>query len=135
MKSIRAVAIAALIFLGATAVIGAVPLIIDPSGAMLSIPLSLLEYSPFSDYLIPGLILLVANGLLSFAVTVILLRRSSRSGWWVMLQGCVLFGWITIEVPMIRSVVWAHYVYWAVAIVLMVCGWLLRGEAATPAGS
>ncbi len=128
MKLIRWIAIATLIFLGVTALIGALPLIIDPSGALLRMPLSLLEHSPFSDYLIPGIILLVADGLLSFLVLIFVLRRVPRCGWWIALQGCVLFGWITIEVVMIRAVVWAHWVYWAVALVLIVCGWLLRDE-------
>lgn len=131
MKLIRAIAVLALVFLGITALIGAIPLIIDPSGTILSMPLSLLEHSPFSDFLIPGVILLVAECMLSFLVLAMLLRKSSRYGWWVALQGCVLFGWITIQVMMIRLVVWAHYVYWAIALILVVCGWLLRNDGAS----
>ena len=133
MRLIRSIAIASLIFLGVTALIGAIPLIIDSSGALLRMPLSLLEPSPFSDYLIPGIILLVSDGLLDFLVLIFVLRRVSRYGWWVVLQGCVLFGWITIEVVMIRAVFWAHYVYWALALVMIWCGWLLRGDPAKPA--
>jgi hypothetical protein len=129
-EALRMVAIVTLILLGISALIGAIPLIIDPSGAMLRMPLSLLEHSPFSDYLIPGIILLVADGLLSFLVLISVLRRVPRCGWWVVLQGCVLFGWITIEVVMIRAVFWAHYVYWAVALVMVWCGWLLKDEGA-----
>jgi hypothetical protein len=129
MKSVRAIAIAALIFLGVTSLIGAVPLILAPSGVMLRMPLSLLEHSPFTNFLIPGIILLTANGLLSFVVLALLLRRSALYAWWVVLQGCVLAGWITIEVAMIRAAIWAHYVYWAVALVMILCGWLLRNDA------
>jgi hypothetical protein len=133
MKPIRMVAIATLVFLGIGALIGAIPLIIDPSGAILRMLLSLLEHSPFTDYLFPGIILLVAVGLLSMVVLVMLLRRSRRYGWWIALQGFVLLGWITIEVVMIRMLAWAHYLYWAVAAVLIVCGWLLRNDPAIPA--
>lgn len=65
MNSIRIVAIVTLAFLGITACIGAVPLILDPSGKLLMMPLILLEHSPFCSYLVPGLILLFGNGLLA----------------------------------------------------------------------
>ncbi len=133
MKIIRSVAIAALIFLGITSLIGAAPLIVDSSGTMLRMPLSLLEHSPFRSFLIPGIILLTANCLLSFWVLALALRKALRYGRWIALQGCVLFGWITVEVVMIRAVVWAHYIYWAVAVLLILCGWLLRKDAAKPA--
>jgi hypothetical protein len=126
MKLVRVAAIAALIFLGITSLVGAVPLIVDPSGKMLSMPLSLLEHSPFGSYLVPGMILLTANCLLSFAVLTLVLLNASHYGRWIVLQGCVLAGWITVQIAMIRTVIWAHYVYLAVAGVLILCGWLLR---------
>lgn len=131
MKLVRMTAIATLIFLGVTALIGSVPLILDPSGAMLKMPLSLLEHSPFSSFLVPGIILMVANSLLSFFVLVLVLRRTRQYGWWLAGQGCVIGGWISIQVMMIRTVVWAHLVYWAIALILIVCGWLLRKDSAS----
>ena len=128
MKTIRIVAIVALVFLGITACIGAVPLILDPSGKILRMPLSLLEHSPFRSYLIPGLILFFGNGLLSALVLMLALRRTYGYGWWIVLQGCVITGWITTQILMIRMVIWAHYVYLAIGLELVVCGWLLRKE-------
>ena len=125
MKLVRAIAIAALAFLAITALIGSVPLIMEPSGARLSMPLSLLEHSPFSSFLIPGLILLLANCLLSSLVLAFTLRKVSGYGRWIALQGLVLVGWISVQVMMIRVVIWAHYVYGAVALILILCGWLL----------
>lgn len=130
MKLVRVVAVAMLAFLGITALFGAVPMIMDPSGAMLGMPLSLLEHSPFSSFLIPGLVLFCANCLLSFWVLAVALRKMSGYGWQIVMQGCVLTGWISVQVIMIRTVVWAHYVYWAVALILILCGWLLRNDAA-----
>ena len=130
MKLVRMVAIVMLFFLGITALLGSVPMIMDPSGAMLSIPLSLLEHSPFSNFLIPGVILLCANCLLSFFVLALALRKSSGYGWQIAVQGCVLAGWISVQVTMIRSVNGLHYLYWLVALILILCGWLLRNDAA-----
>ncbi len=97
---------------------------------MLRMPLSLLEHSPFSSFLIPGILLLAANSLLSLFALALVLRRTTRYGWWIAAQGCVIGGWITVQVLMIRTVIWMHYVYWAIALILIVCGWLLRNEAA-----
>src|SRR5579871_5771720 len=131
MKILRALAIATLVFLGVTSVIGGVQLIADSSGRMLQMPLSLLDHSPFSSFLIPGIILLTANGLLSIAVLALVLRKASRYGWWIALQGCVIGGWISIQVLLIRQLIWAHYVYWATALILILCGWLLRNATSS----
>ena len=128
MKPARTIAIIALAFLAISSCIGAVPLIIDPSGGILKMPLSLLDHSPFRSFLIPGLILLFANGIFSLAIWVAALRKMKGYGLWVALQGCVLFGWITIEVFLIRAVSWPHFIYWAVGVVLIVSGAVtLRG--------
>jgi len=131
MKIVRALAIATLGFLGVGAVAGAVPLIMDPSGKWMGMPISLLDHSPFHSFLIPGIILLLSNGLLSLAILVMAIRRSPHYGWWVVFQGCVLTGWITVEVIMMRTAVWPHYLYWAIGIVLIALGLALTRESRT----
>jgi len=122
MRYARGVAIVFLAFLGISSIAGAVPLILDPSGGLLRMPSSFLQHSPFRSFLIPGIILMVANGLLSLAILVAVIRKVNGYGRWVAFQGCVIFGWITVEVLMIRLVHWAHFVYWGVGIVLFVAG-------------
>ncbi|UCD78165.1 MAG: hypothetical protein JSW26_22570 [Desulfobacterales bacterium] len=50
------------IFIGITAVMGGFGLVSDPTGNKMDVPLGLLKNSPFTSYLIPGLILLIFNG-------------------------------------------------------------------------
>jgi hypothetical protein len=128
MKAARVIAVVTLLFLGLSSCAGGVPLILDPTGGILKMSLSLLDHSPFRTFLIPGLILLLGNGALSLAIVVPVMRKARSSGMWVGLQGCVLFGWITVEVIMLRAVAWPHFVYWGVALVLLACGWVLRRE-------
>lgn len=128
MKVMRAVAIATLAFLGIGAVAGGWMLIADPTGKRLSMPMSLLDHSPFHSFLIPGIILLVANGVLSLAIMLAAIRRSAGYGWWVAFQGCVLTGWIKVEVIMMRLVAWPHYVYWGIGLVLIATGLALRTD-------
>jgi hypothetical protein len=135
MKTVRIVSLVTLGFLGVTAMMGGIPLMLDPSGGMLHMPLSLLAQTPFHNFLIPGIILLTTNGLSSLAVLVATVQRVRGYAYLVGMQGFVIAGWITVEVIMLHAVVWPHVVYWAVGAVLIVCAWALRRErrAATPA--
>ena len=126
MKAARVISIGALLFLAVSSCIGAIPLIVDPSGGILKMPTTFLDHSPFHTFLIPGLILLFANGILGFAITIAVILKRKDHGLWVVFQGCVLFGWITIEVFMIRVVIWAHFAYWALAVVLIGAGLGIR---------
>jgi hypothetical protein len=128
MKGIRVLALVALGFLSVTSMMGGIPLIVDPSGGLLHMPLNLLEHSPFHSFLIPGIILFAANGLMSLAIFVLALRRRVGYGVMTAFQGCVIAGWITVEVIVLRAVVWPHYVYWAVGLILIVCGIMLRRD-------
>ena len=132
MKTVRMVALVALALLSITAAWGGVLLIANPSGSAMKIPVSVLEHSPFDTFLIPGILLLASSGVLGAVVFVMALVRARAYGWWVAFQGCVLFGWITVEVVLLRTVVWLHYVYWGLGLLLIGCGWTLRhqGKAA-----
>ena len=128
MKVVRAIAIATLAFLGIGAAAGGLMLIADPTGKRIGMPLSFLDHSPFQSFLIPGIILLVANGILSLLIMAATIRRSAGYGWWVAFQGCVLTGWITVEVIMMRVAAWPHYIYWGIGLVLIVTGLALRTD-------
>ncbi|MEZ4621512.1 MAG: hypothetical protein R2867_39255 [Caldilineaceae bacterium] len=51
------------VFIGIGAVAGGLGLALDPSGASLGTPLELLEETPFTTFLIPGIVLFTVNGL------------------------------------------------------------------------
>jgi hypothetical protein len=64
LKTARNLHLFLLAFLGLSAIGGGGALIISPSGKLLGgLPLSILEHSPFNDFLIPGIILFVVLGL------------------------------------------------------------------------
>jgi hypothetical protein len=47
--------------IGISAIVGGLGMVLDPSGSSMSLPPDMLEASPFSDFLIPGLVLLTIN--------------------------------------------------------------------------
>ena len=128
MKTVRVVALIALGFLGVTSMMGAIPMILAPSGRLLHMPLSLLGHSRFHSFLIPGLILFAANGVLSLVILGAALRRTREYGNLIILQGFVIAGWITAQVILLQFVAWPHLVYWGVGLVLMGCGVVLRRD-------
>lgn len=88
------------LFVGLWAVIGGVGLVTG-SIAFLQMPVTYLQGTPFSDYTIPGLVLLVVVGGSSlFAATTILTRRA-LSVLVSALAGVMLIGFEVVEVAII----------------------------------
>ena len=123
MKFLRFLSMGLLLFLGLGALVGAIPMILYPKNNQWGLmPLSLLQYSPFDSYLIPGFILLVSSGLLALWVFWLVLQQTPRHGLWTAFQGCVLLGWLTVECLLLRVVAWPHIMYGAVGLGLLICG-------------
>jgi hypothetical protein len=81
MKVVTKIAvILLLLFNGVGAFYGGGSLILQADGSGLGMNVSLLERSPFSDFLIPGIVLFVVNGISSFiALVFVLLNHPKRS--------------------------------------------------------
>lgn len=114
-----------LLFNAIGALYGGWSLITHPDGSDLQLSLDLLEQTPFDNYLIPGIILFVGNGLCSLAVFVVMMLNIKVYSWLVMLQGVVLTGWIIIQMILIQTVYFLHVILGSVGLLLIVCGWVL----------
>src|ERR1700690_3398401 len=86
-----------LALLGVGAFAGGVALVSKPDGSVMKLPLSYLAGSPFSDFLIPGLILGGLFGVGSFVVAALCLRRVALSPYLAFAIGCGQMIWITVE--------------------------------------
>lgn len=64
-----------LLFNAIGAFYGSYMLIADPAGVEIGLPPGMLEGSPFHNYLVPGLVLLLVNGVLPAAAAYGLIRR------------------------------------------------------------
>jgi hypothetical protein len=105
---------------------GGYNLIIYPDCSSLQLSLDWLQYSPFSDYLLPGILLLVFNGIFSLFVLIWLIIGKRHFALLVVLQGVILTGWIVIQMIMLRSAVGIQLFFLAVGLLLLITGWLLR---------
>ena len=125
-KNLTLLAAFLLVINGAGAIYGGWNLISHPDGSGFGIPLYILKYSPFDDFLIPGIILFVMNGVLSFVVLAMLIKKKRKYPWYVIGEGAILFGWIFIQVIMIRAVGVLHIIFGSIGILLIICGWKLK---------
>jgi len=77
-------------------------LISDPSGTYMLMPIGLLEHSPFDNYLIPGIILFIANGLFSSYTLYMVFTRHTLYSRFIFLQGIILTMWIIVQVVLLQ---------------------------------
>jgi len=115
-----------LLFNGIGALYGGWSLIAYPDGSNLQMPLEWLEHTPFSDYLIPGIILFIANGLCSIFVFAALLFKHPKTALLVMAQGLILVGWIVVQVLMVQKYHPLQLILGIVGIGLIATGYLRR---------
>ena len=86
-----------LIVLGVGGLYGGILFVLDPSGAAMGVPLSLLDGLPLSNFLVPGLFLLGVMGLAPLALVVAVWRRWPSTWPALMGLGAVLLLWLAGE--------------------------------------
>jgi len=129
MKTLRILAILLLLFNGTGAIFGGWSFIQDPTGNDLKIPLIYLEHSPFKDFLIPGIILFVFNGLFSLITMLWTAFQWKHHAWLIILQGALLTGWIIIQMIMLRQFSYFQPIFGGIGIALLVIGFVLKGKS------
>lgn len=111
---------------GVGAIYGGSNLIVHPDGSSIQLSLDLLKHTPFQNYLIPGIILLVANGLFSvFAFTALVLRIPNYAQL-IIMQGVVLTEWILTQMVLIQTVYFLHFILGSIGMALVIIGFLLN---------
>ncbi len=127
---------ASVIFLfinGTGALWGGAGLIYDPTGDYMQMPLSLLEHSPFHDYLVPGIILFIANGLFSMFVLFMMVKNHPLYARFIFLQGVILAMWITVQVAMLQILYLPlHLPFFLVGVFLIIAGIIISASEKTP---
>lgn len=123
------------VLLGVGAVISGGLLMAAPDGHLMQMPVSMLEHSPFANFLIPGAILFTLLGIYPLGVAYGLWKRP---GWrwpdainpfkvlhwsWAgsLAAGVIVVIWIVVEVVMLRAFEFLHalYLVWGIVLVLL----------------
>jgi hypothetical protein len=128
-KLLRTISIVLLFIIGLNAMAAGYSFMVEPTGKDIGISTEYLRYSPFADFFIPGLVLFFANGVLSILTAVVTIKQLTYYRELLVIQGCILLGWIVIQVAMLRDFNLLHAVCSATGIILIIIGWKLRQEA------
>lgn len=88
--------------------------------------LGMFEHSPFSDFLIPGIVLLLINGLGSIAGSITSFRLFRCAAEIGLVLGAFLIAWIILQVYWIHAFHWLHALYLCLGVVEIILAWLLR---------
>lgn len=88
------------IFVGIGAIPAGMMFILQPDGAGI-VPVDALAGSPFPNFLVPGIFLLLVNGIGSLTGAYLTFRRHPLAGWAGMGLGLFLVLWIVIQVSIL----------------------------------
>ena len=114
------IAIAALILLGIGATAGGIALVWKPDGSVMHMPLAYLDDSPFSDYLIPGLILGGLFGIGSLVVAALGLMRLRIAPFLAFVIGCGQMIWIAVQLTIIDELSFLHPTMFGVGLLIAI---------------
>jgi hypothetical protein len=130
-RNVRVVLVAVDLFGAVSAIVGAIGLV----AGFMAIPLSVLAGTPFADFTVPAVLLGVVVGGTALAAAAIgafgprpIEALASAAA------GCVMAGWMVIEVAMIGLGSWLQPTYFAVGLVMLGLAGLLQWAKAHRTG-
>jgi len=90
-----------MLFQGISGLFGGFALVMDSTGELLQMPLSMLDGSPFESYLVPGIILLTILGIFPMIVLYGLWKKLDWAWSGALIVGAALIIWIGVEIWMV----------------------------------
>lgn len=109
-------------FNGFSGVLGGVMLVKDPTGDSLFMKLEWLTGTPFSDFLIPGIILLVFNGLGNLLGVIMTISKKARRAEYAMAFGMIMMIWIITQVVMLGYLSVLQPLYFSTGLIQLILG-------------
>lgn len=115
-------------FIAVTSTLSGLLMISNPDGGIMNLPLSLLDGTPFKDFLIPGILLTtIVGGVNLLAVFYNMQRHVNRYNW-AIAGGIMIGGWIIVQMILIYAAHWLHFLYLGIGILIILLGYQLKGK-------
>ena len=115
-------------FTGVSSLYAGIMMISYPMGLQHSLPLVLLENTPFHTFVLPGIILTVVVGGITVATVFSYLFKSKNRYNWSIASGTVLGIWIALKIIIIQIVHWTDFLFLAIAILIVLLAYQLKGK-------
>jgi len=122
-KGIRIALIVVNLFAAVSAIVGAIGLLVG----FMNIPLTELTGTPFADFTVPALLLgIVVGGSALVAAIIALFGPQRFEALASAAAGCIMVGWMAVEIAMVGLDIWVQAAYFAVGLVMIGLAALLQ---------
>ena len=116
-----------LVFLSLSGLFG-ISFLIDPSGELGQVPISLLDNLPIDNFILPGLYLLIVYGIGSAVIVYGLIRKLQWAPAAGLLLGLVLVGWVIGQIILWGKPAFLQYLYLVVGAGIFLLSWIIRKQ-------
>jgi hypothetical protein len=113
MKIVYRLLFALHLFVGIGAMVGGLAAIITPQGPF-GVPIEVLKYSPFSNFLIPGIILFTVIGVGNVFSALMVGFKLRLQGYISSVFSFALVIWIVVQCIMLNSVIFLHVLFFSI---------------------
>ena len=113
-------------FVAILAIPAGLSMMIDPSGSDIGISADMLQGTPFKSYFVPGLFLLIGNGVFQLVFAMFSFRNHRLAPILGIIIGFFLLIWICVQVYFIGFVHFLQPVFFTIAVGEIVLGILLQ---------
>jgi hypothetical protein len=115
-------------FVALTAIVSGALLISYPDGSVFKMSTGLLKGTPFSNFLVPGILLTVLVGGTNFVAVIYNMQRHPLRYNWAIAGAMVTIGWIVIQMLLLYFLHWLHIVYLLIGLMMILLAYQLKGK-------
>jgi hypothetical protein len=119
----RTLLILLLLFIATTAIPSGAMLALSTDGSAFHLSVSRLEGTPFTSYLIPGLVLSLVVGGSALVAMIAIIIRHQKARALALFAGVMQGGWIVVQVLLLGIVSNLQFLYIGIAIVIILLAW------------
>lgn len=101
---------------------GGYNLIIQPDGTTIKQPLELLQHTPFKNFYIPGILLIISVGVLGALAIIVTIFQVSYHAKFIVAAGLILTVWMLVYMVLAPEIYRTQYVVLAMGLGELLCG-------------
>lgn len=111
-----------------TSLISGLLMISDPQGSVMNLSTSLLTGTPFESFLIPGILLTLVVAIPNLLAVFYNMQRHPLRYKWATAGGVAVCGWILVQLILLNTLYWLHFLYFAIGIMIILVSYQLKGK-------
>ena len=115
-------------FVAVTATLAGLLMISNPDGSTMNLPHSLLDGTPFKDFLIPGILLSAIVGGVNLVAVFYNIQGHVNRYNWATAGGIMISVWIVVHMILMYAAHWLHFLYLGVGILIVLMAYQLKGK-------